>query len=372
MITKSKLNWISKKIEEIDSRVEKFWNKPIWENAPVLQVYTGRMYADCRTSESSFKAQMESIEETLRTKTDWMPFLEPWHGTGVYAEAFGSTYFWKENDTPWTNFVIHSIEEAKKITKPDWKKSEIMNLVLESIRYFKKMVGENIPISLTDTQSPLDNAMLIWKTNSFIEACYDAPEVVHHLLSMITELIIEFSLVQIKEIGHNIARPGHNAALTRPWGKAAGIGISDDFLVTVSPKFYNEFGRQYNEKIAEALGGVVIHSCGFWSQGIISEVLGTKGIMGVELAISECGESSLHLSPLGDPNPNSPEAIRDGFKGTGVPVKGRLGDNFTGILERIYHHDLIFIPQIMWAEDGKVRDENYEKMHQKIEELINI
>lgn len=247
-----------------------------------------------------------------------------------------------------------------------------MNLVLESIRYFKKMVGENIPISLTDTQSPLDNAMLIWETNSFIEACYDAPEAVHHFMSKITELMIEFSLVQIKEIGHNIARPGHNAALNRPWGKTAGIGLSDDFLVTVSPKFYNEFGRQYNEKIAEALGGAVIHSCGFWSQDIISAVLGTKGLMGVELAISEGGESSLHLSPLGDPNPNSPEAIRNGFKGTGVPVKGRLGDNPADILKKIYHPDLIFIPQIMWAEDRKIRDENYEKMHQKIEELINI
>ncbi|MHB8280476.1 MAG: uroporphyrinogen decarboxylase family protein, partial [Candidatus Humimicrobiaceae bacterium] len=352
MINKSKLNWISKKIEEIDGRVEKFWNKPIWKNTPVLQVHVGKIYTDCRTSESSFKAQMESIEETLRTKTDWAPFLEPWHGTGVYAEAFGSPYFWKENDFPWTNFAIHSIEEAKKIKKPDWKKSEIMNLVLESIRYFKKRVGENIPISLTDTQSPLDTAMLIWETNSFFEACYDAPEVVHHLLNVVTELIIEFSLVQIREIGHNIARPGHNAVLTRPWGKATGIGISDDFLVTVSPKFYNEFSRPYNEKIAEALGGAVIHSCGVWSQDIISEVLRTKGIMGVELAISEGGKSSLHLSQMcGDPNPNLPETIRDGFKDTGVPVKGRLGDNPINILERVYHPDLIFIPQIMWDED---------------------
>jgi len=371
MVTKSDLDWIKKKIEEIDSRVEKFWKNPVWKDTPVLQVSSGRMYYDCRTSESSFNAQIESIKETLSTKTDWMPFLEPWHGTGVYAEAFGAKYFWKENDTPWTNFIINSLEEARKIKKPDWKKSEIMNLVLSSIRYFKKMAGDNIPISLTDTQSPLDNAMLMWETNSFIAACYDEPETVHWFLDLITELIIEFSLVQIKEIGQNIARPGHNAALTRPWGKTAGIGLSDDFLVTVSPKFYDEFGKRYNEKIADALGGVVIHSCGLWSRDMIAKVLETRGLMGVELAISEGGKSSLQYT-LGDPNPNPPETIRDGFKETELPVKGRLGNDPEDVLGKIYHKDLIFIPQIMWEEDKRTRNKNYEGMHRKIEELAGI
>lgn len=371
MIDKNKLMWISKKIEEIDRRVEKFWNNPSWKSTPVLQVHVGKIYTDCKTSESSFNAQIESIEETLKTKTDWAPFLEPWHGTGVYAEAFGCPYFWKENDFPWTNFAIYSIEEAKKIKKPNWKKSEMMNLVIESIRYFKKMVGEYIPISLTDTQSPLDTAMLIWETNSFFEACYDAPDVVHDLLNLITDLKIEFSQVQIKEIGSNIARPGHNAVLTRPRGKATGIGISDDFLVTVSPKFYSEFSRPYNEKIAEALGGAVIHSCGVWSKDIIAEVLKTKSLMGIELAVSEGGKSSLHLSQMcGDPNPNLPETVRDGFKSTGIPVKARIGENPLSLIEKIYHPELIFVPQIMWVDDPVERDRNYEMLHQKIEEII--
>jgi len=370
VMDENELMWIRKKIEDIDSRIEKFLNNPSWKNIPVLQVHVGKIYTDCKTSKSSFNAQIESIRETLKSKTDWLPFLEPWHGTGIYAEAFGCPYFWKKNDFPWTNFAIHSAEEAKKIEKPNWKESEIMNLVLNSIRYFKREVGENIPISLTDTQSPLDTAMLIWETNSFFEACYDEPDVVHRLLSMITDLIIEFSQVQIKEIGPNIARPGHNAVLTRPWGRSKGIGISDDFLVNVSPKFYSEFSRPYNERIAEALGGVVIHSCGVWNQDIIAEVIKTKGIIGVELAISESGESSLYLSQMcGDPNPNLPEAIKEGFKGTGIPIKARLGGNPLSIIEKVYHPELVFIPQIMWDEDSKVRDENYDKMHHKMKEL---
>ena len=33
--------------------------------------------------------QLRNIDLTLRHKTDYVPFLEPWHGVGVYAAAFG-------------------------------------------------------------------------------------------------------------------------------------------------------------------------------------------------------------------------------------------------------------------------------------------
>lgn len=370
MLDKSKLKWMSGKIEEIDNRVSKFWDSPVWENVPVLQTHVGKMYTDCRTKESAFETQIKNIEATLKTKTDYAPFLKPWHGTGVYAQAFGAPYFWKENDYPWTNFAIHSVEEARNIKKPDWRKGEITSMVIDTIKYFKKMVGDSIPISMTDTQSPFDTALLIWESESFFLACYSEPETVHKFLDIITDFKIEFSLIQAKVIGPNIARPGHNAVLSRPWGRASGIGISDDFLVTISPQFYGEFSRPYNEKMADALGGAVIHSCGVWTPKIIPAVLRTRGIMGVELAVAIGGRDMLHLSEAcGDPNPNTPEVIRDGFKGSGVPVKARLGDDPLEIIEKIYDPGLIFVPQIMWDEDSKKRDENYEKVHQKIYEL---
>ena len=373
-MNKTELKRISKKIEEIDNRVEKFWNNPSWKNTPVLQVCFGKAFREaCRTSEKSFNDQIKSIEKILKTKTDYVPFLEPWHGVGVYAQAFGCPYIWGGNSAPWTKNAIYSVEEAKRVKMPNWQNSEIMNMVIDSIRYFKKRVGDYIPISLTDTQSPLDTAMLIWETNSFFEACHDAAEVVHNLLDMVTYLIIEFSLVQIKEIGFNNARPGHNGVITRPLNRSSGIGLSDDFLTTVSPKFYAEFSRPYNERIAKALGGVVVHSCGIWGKGIIAEVLKTKGIMGVELAVNKGGRSSHDLTgnyTVGwDPNPNLPETIRDNFEGTGIPVKGRIGAEPLSLIEKIYHPNLIFVPQIMWVDDPIERDKNYDMLHQKIEEI---
>jgi len=122
---------------------------------------------------------------------------------------------------------------------------------------------------------------------------------------------------------------------------------------------YEEFSRPYNERIADALGGVVIHSCGVWRPPIIESVLGTKGLAGVELA----------LSLDDDPSPSTPEGVRDGFSGRGVPVKARIGKDFLPVVDRAYHADLTLIPQIAWDDDPAARDRNYDTLRARMTEL---
>jgi len=371
MIDKNNIILISKKIEGIDTVLDKYCKNPTWENMPILQAFFGNTYVNCRNSQESLIAQLEAMDITLNTKTDWAPYLEPWHGVGVYAEAFGCPYIWKEKNSPWTKPIIHTFEDLKKIKNPGWKKGEITNLVLNSIRYFRKETRDLIPISLTDTQSPLSNALLICESNLFFETCYGNPEIIHKFLDKITDLIIDFSLEQRKEIGNNLASPGHSGTFSRPWSRSCGIGLSDDFLVTVSPKFYEEFARPYNERIAAALGGVVIHSCGTWGNEIINTILKTKGLIGIELAVSDMGASSLDLlTGIGDPSPNLPDMIRENLKNTGVTVKARIGGNPLEVIEKIYDKDLLFLPEIIWTGSILERNKNYELIHEKILDLI--
>ena len=355
------LGWIEARTEEIEARVDRYLQNPSWATAPVLQTFAGNnMYTDVRTSERSFAAQMACIETTLKARTDWMPFLEPWHGVGVYANLFGCKYDWTVCDYPQTRYAITTVEEARTLRKPDWRHGEICKLVMDSIRFYKEQVGDSIPIACTDTQSPIDTATLIWQTDSFLLACYDEPGTVHRLLDMITEVVIEFSLAQLEAIGLNPARPGHNACLSRARGRMTGIGLSDDLATVVSPQIYEQFSRPYNERIAAALGGVVIHSCGVWRPPLIETVLATRGLAGVELA----------LSPDEDPSPCTPKGVRDGFAGRGVTVKGRVGRDFLRTVERAYHPGLLFIPQIAWDDDPTVRERNYETLHARMAELV--
>jgi hypothetical protein len=176
---------------------------------------------------------------------------------------------------------------------------------------------------------------------------------------MVTELEIDFTRVQLEAIGANAARPGHNACLSRPWGRSAGIGISDDLATVVSPRIYEEFARPYNERMARELGGLVVHSCGVWRPAIIDAVRKTERLLGVELALSRDE----------DPTPSEPATIRDGFRGTGIPVKARLGRGFLDLIDAVYAPDLVFIPQIAWVDDARERDRNYDAARDRMVSL---
>ncbi len=129
-------------------------------------------------SEKMLEHQMYNIEQTLRLDSDWVPFLEPWHGVGIYADAFGSKTSWPEDDSS-----------------------------------------------------------LIVRTEELLTGCYTHPEAVHHLLELITDLIIDFSKIQLEQIGENKAIPGH----LFPAGGSRGISVSDDNCSMVSPDIYRRF-----------------------------------------------------------------------------------------------------------------------------------
>ena len=188
-------------------------------------------------SEKMLEHQMYNIEQTLRLDSDWVPFLEPWHGVGIYADAFGSETSWPEDDYPWTEPCIEDISQVYKLKPAGAGESPLMGKVLKTIEYFKANSGGRIPIALTDTQSPMNTASLIVRTEELLMSCYTHPEAVHHLLDLITDLIIDFSKIQLEQIGENKAIPGH----LFPAGGSRGISVSDDNCSMVSPDIYRRF-----------------------------------------------------------------------------------------------------------------------------------
>ncbi|NLF38927.1 hypothetical protein GX586_05740, partial [bacterium] len=225
----------------------------------LLQERAGCNYVICRTPRESLECQLDAITRNMGFASAYVPFLEPWFGVGVFANAFGCEYVWTDGQSPQTHYIIFSEEEAAKLTKPDLEASPVMRLVLDAIAYFLEETRGEIPIACTDTQSPFDTATLIWEVNSFFTAMYTAPEVVHHVLNLITECVIEFTQRQLDLIGAAAARPGH--IMLSATG-CPGMSISDDNIVMVSPETYAEFSVPYNERIAAAFGGLAIHSCG--------------------------------------------------------------------------------------------------------------
>ena len=174
--------------EELSPRLDAFADggQPflIVQSAP-LDVYT-----NCNTVADVFDENIKFFERQLAVKSDWLPYLEPWMGTGVYANAFGCEYMWREGDSPAAHYRYHSLEEIVGLPALEISDSPIMAKVLDTIAYFREHTGDSLPIALTDTQSANDTATLVVDAASVLMGCYTEPETIHSILRQINSLIM--------------------------------------------------------------------------------------------------------------------------------------------------------------------------------------
>ena len=318
----------------------------IVQSAP-LDVYTR-----CNTVQEVCEENLKFFERQLDVESDWLPYLEPWMGTGVYANAFGCDYVWREGESPAVHYRYHHLEDAAAAPLPEIADSPIMQRILECIACLREQTGDQLPIALTDTQSANDTASLVLDACEVFAGAYEAPESLHLFMGRINQLIIAFSRRQIEAIGTApLARPGHIMVSDPTW---SGLSISDDNLAVVSPEVGREFCLRYDQELADAFGGLAIHSCGRW-QHLMPDVAQMRDVVEVDCAIH--GDV--------DPTPNDAEAVRDAFAGSDVAVKVRGPDTIEAWLElvpRIAHADVRLIVQLQMPPDPVEAQTNYKQM----------
>jgi hypothetical protein len=278
----------------------------------VVQRPAYHLWGECNSVEAVYRNNLRHLESWLSMPwSDELPHLQPWFGTGVYANAFGCEYLWRVGEAPDTHVRYHAVGDVKGIVAPEPGRSPVMRMVLECIDVLLERTRGKFPIALTDTQSPFDTATLVLDTSEFFTACYTDAEAVEELMGAVTALIIDFSREQARRIGPDLlSQPGHVIPSLPGLG---GITLSDDNLAVSSPQVNEKFSLRFNEMISRALGGVAIHSCGIWDHTM--RLLPGRGVCAVDCSVS----------PRWDPTPMKPEAVRDALAGTGIVVKARCG-----------------------------------------------
>lgn len=260
------------KYAERIQRWEALWSlkdigRPLWiiPTSPVLTVtVVGAVPIPelLQDKEVQLRAQLGVLRwrETADLEDDFVPHMQPQGGVTVFASAFGCHVEFFKHTLPWAHPVIRQDDPPEKVYElppPEVTDGQLGDM-LEFTDYFVAETGGRYAVAMTDLQGPLDTAYLVWEPSAFMLAMYDHPKEVHHLMRLVTDLIIRYVKEQRSRSPEFL--PCHYPPLWLPDGR--GIAISDDGLAVISPKLYREFCLPYVNELSEEFGGIMIHSCG--------------------------------------------------------------------------------------------------------------
>ncbi len=293
-------------------------NKKFTEKNSGLLVYrrvraNGVFYDKCRDFKDSLELQLGALKASMAYKADIANFLEPWYGIGYIAACFGCDYEWSENQAP---SVKQPFSCAEDILNADYKpihETSIGKHILEMEEYFLEKTKGKLPISFCDIQAPLNMLSYLLPITDLFMEIYDDPDSVEKAAQLTGDLLIEFLKKQETLLGDCLARPGHGFASSRMF---TGAGMSDDNSIMIKSDDYADLFQKTDEKIGEAFGGTVYHSCGTW-ENKIDLVKGFQHLTTVD------GAFTIET----DPSPNNPEVFAKGFAGTGIVVNARAVGN---------------------------------------------
>jgi hypothetical protein len=235
----------------------------------------------------------ESIRRRPLGGDDFVPTLDTGAGTSALATAFGCREE-ERSGVRWVAPCIRDACEIDHIRKPDVTAGRLAR-VLEQTRAFAEYADERLPIRIMDFQSPFTTVEQMLGSDRFFLMPYDEPGRLKALMDLVTDFAIEFFRAQMAAAGPS-GCPGIWPPIWFP--RAAGIQMSDDNLVNVSPETYEEFVVPYNNRIAEAFGGLFLHSCTI-REAHIPAIAKLKGLTGINCDISSSVTAARLLEAFG-------------------------------------------------------------------------
>lgn len=223
--------------------------------------------------------QLKKIDFHMENfQDDFIPLLHPWFGIGVVPSAMGCEIeFVKNGDPAIRKAAINHPEQIMELKRPDPYSDGLMPRVLGAIDYMKQHT--DIPVSVTDTQGPLNIALSVCGLENMFSWMLMYPEKAHELMELSTDILIDWVKVQKKHAGQEMESGAWPHAIHLPEGYG-GVWLSDDDCTQLPADLYREFVVPYNSKVLKAFGGGTIHFCGT-ADHQLDNFLATDGLTGI-------------------------------------------------------------------------------------------
>ena len=202
----------------------------------------------------AIKNYYHNMENMAWLDDDNIPYLAPYTGTEIFAEAFGAKVHCPGDNMPFALPAIYNVEEIGKLKQPKVENSSLY-ILFEMARKLIQRAGGNPLLMMPDIQSPVDIAALVMEKSQFLIAMVDEPSAIKQLVAMTEELLTEFLDLWFSEFGTKYI--AHC-----PWYyMEGGFTFSEDEVGAFDARFFEEFCLEPINRMSDRFGGCSMHCC---------------------------------------------------------------------------------------------------------------
>jgi len=204
-------------------------------DSPWLPNWAGHTILDYFTDERTF---LDDNLKAIRTfpETIFLPAFWSEYGMCTEPSAFGSVSIWGEDEFPFAKKVLLSPADVERLEKPDARKHGLLPFVIKRLQHLQPEIekaGHKIRFAVA--RGPLNIASFLMGTPEFMEALKTEPELMHRLLEIVTDFLVEWIAVQ-----------------REAFPTIDGILLLDDIVGFVSRRDFETFGLPYLQRAFSA------------------------------------------------------------------------------------------------------------------------
>lgn len=161
-------------------------------DSPWLPKWAGHTILDYFTDERVFLADnlkaMSAFPDAIMLPGFWSEY-----GMCTEPSAFGAVSVWEENEFPFANKVLLSPQDVEKLKQPDPRKHGLLPFVIKRLKHLQPEIeaaGHKIRFAVA--RGPLNIASFLMGTTEFLTAIKTDPELMHKLLALITDFLVDW------------------------------------------------------------------------------------------------------------------------------------------------------------------------------------
>jgi len=146
---------------------------------------------------------------------------------------------------------------ASLTTEPFDPQNPWVRKYLEFIRVYSYAFGDAYPVAQSVVRGPSDLASALMGAENATMALAMEPEAMHRLLEYVTGSLVDF--LRLQQTYLPAFEGGYVIGQYEIWAPEPAIRIQEDFSVMYSPRFYDEFLKHLDQRIAGLSNYTLIH-----------------------------------------------------------------------------------------------------------------